>query len=86
MEGDQEMTGILNSVKKCWIRTLSQIVSIWNANWQQAGDVLTLTKDSTLRRPGAAIGTIPIMLNTSTQNNGYSPSKNSLKLPNTNTR
>src|SRR5258706_13664809 len=49
-------------------------------------DVLTLTQDSNFRRPGTPIGTIPIMLKTSTQNNGYNPSKNSSKLPNTSMR
>ncbi len=49
-------------------------------------DVLTLTQNSNLRMLGAPIGTTPMMLNTSTQNNGYNPSKNFFKPPNTNTR
>ena len=45
---------------------------------------LTLTQGSNLRMLGAPIETFPIMLNTSTHNNGYNPSKNFLNLTNTN--
>ena len=53
--------------------------SLWRADeWA----VLTLSQLITLRRHGAPIGTIPIMLNTSIQNNGYNPSKNPFNFPN----
>ena len=55
-----------------------------HANFFANGNnVLTLTQDNNPRGLGTPIGTVPIMLNTSTQNKGYNPSKNSFKLPNT---
>ena len=57
----------------------SGLESLWRADeWP----VLTLSQRITLRRHGAPIGTIPIMLSTSIQNNGYNPSKNPFNFPN----
>ena len=57
----------------------SELESFWRADeWP----VLTLTQVITLRRHGAPIGTIPIILNTSIQNSRYSPSKNPFNFPN----
>ena len=81
MKSDQEMTNILNSLKKRWIRIL-QPVEI-TLECKQAAR-LTLTQESNFRRFGTPIGTIPMMLNTSIQNNTYDPSKNFFKFPNTN--
>ena len=43
--------------------------------------VLILAQDITLRTLGTPVGTIPRILNTSAQNSGYDPSKNSFKHP-----
>src|SRR6266404_6247253 len=73
-----QTTNTLNSLSKHQIPILHQIRSPFQ---YQPGALLTLTTvDLTLRRLGTPIGTIPIMLNTSIQNNPYGPSKNLLKL------
>src|SRR5882757_3489512 len=50
--------------------------------WQYGAE-LTVAHEITRRRLGAPIGTIPIILNTSTQTNTYNPSKNSFNFPHT---
>ena len=82
VKGDQEMTNILNSLKKCWIRILQPVEIALEC---KVAARLTLTQDTNFRSLGIPIGTIPIMLNTSIQNNPYNPPKNFFKLPNTNT-
>ena len=77
VEYDDEMTNILNPLKKGRIDILQQI----RIMMQQGAALLTLTHDITLRRLGTPIGTIARMLNTSAQNTGYGPSKKSFKLP-----
>src|SRR5258708_31143986 len=73
-----ETTSPLNYLSKHQIPILHQIRFAFE---NQVGALLTLiTVDLTLRRLGSPIGTIPIMLNTSIQNNAYGPSKNVLKL------
>src|SRR5258706_11437874 len=57
----------------------SELESLWRADEWSA---LTLSQTITLRRHGAPIGTIPIMLNTSVQNNGHIPSKNPFNFAN----
>ena len=64
-EGDYNTANILNSLNMVGIGILKE--SINNANQRKTGTVPTLTHDITLRRLGAPIGTIPIMLNTSIQ-------------------
>ena len=85
MERDDKMTDILNSLNKGWIHILWSIQLILDCELE-ASYALTLTQNINFRRPGAPIGTIPITLNTSIQNNGYNPSKNFFRTPNTNTR
>ncbi len=75
MKSDQEMTNILNSLKNPCIRILMPVEITLERKLVAR---LTLTQDSNFRRLGTPIGTIPIMLNTSIQNNGYNPSKNLL--------
>src|SRR5258708_3823521 len=57
----------------------TKLVSFSSPNYWPIRNVLTLIQDSNLRRLGAPVGTIPVMLNTSIHNNGYNPSKNSFK-------
>ena len=76
------MTNILNVLGNRWIRIL-QPVRITSE--YKSAVRLTLTQDSNFRRRGTPTGTTPMRLNTSIQNTGYNPSKNSFKLPNTNT-
>jgi len=82
-ESVDETTNVLNSLSKRRIDTLHQIRFTLNAHVSQVS-VLTLTMvDITLRRLGTPIGTIPIMLNASIQNNAYGPSKNFFKFSQT---
>ena len=76
VEGDDEMTDILDPLKERCIDILHGIQNHFGGDLRA---VLTLNHDITLRRLGAPIGTIPMMLNTSIQNIGYNPSKNSFK-------
>ena len=79
-------TGVSKVIKKPQISSILQ-GSVESASYDQFKSLLefrlvarlTLTQDSNFRRLGAPMGTIPIMLNTSIQNNGYNPSKNSFK-------
>ena len=60
VKSDQEMTNILNSLKKPWIRILQPIRISLESKLAASWDVLTLTHDSNLPRLRAPIGTIPI--------------------------
>ena len=79
VEGDDETTDILKSLKERGIDILQGIQNHFEAQHGGLRAALTLTHDITLRRLGAPIGTIPMMLNTAIQNIGYNPSKNSFK-------
>ena len=82
VEGDDEMTDVLNPLKKGPIVILRQItISLLKTPELIAAAVLALIQDITDRRLGTPIGTIPKMLNTSIQKSGYSPSKNASKIP-----
>ena len=83
VEGDDETTDILNSLEEHCIGILQGIPNHFGTQHGGLRVVLTLTHNITLRRLGAPVETIPIMLNTSVQSNGYNPSKNSFNLPNT---
>ena len=76
LKSDQEMTNILNSLRNRRIRILQPPVDITLECKLTAR--FTMIQDSIFRGLGAPIGTIPTMLNTSIQNNGYDPSKNLL--------
>ena len=83
MEGNYETRNVLDFLKKGWVGTLKQVRIMLEYIRKLELQVLTLKQEITCLRFGAHIGTAPIMLNTSIQNNGHNPSKNSFKLPNT---
>ncbi|SRR5258706_8943434 len=75
-----ETKDILNYFQKVQIGTLQEDGITLECRCQQAGAVYTLPKvDATFQRLGTPIPNIPIMLDTSIQNNAYGVSKNFLK-------
>ena len=83
VEGDDETTDVLHFIENRRIGVLHQQDHLRMQATGNLGAVLTLAQDITSRRLGAPIGTIPMILNTSTQNNGYNPAINPSKLAHT---